>query len=109
MGQKMSAFVHAQGIKTVHAGGGGKKWQSSVHVVVECPLIKTLSSIDFLYVSGSFLVISCNTGELWPMPKPISVKYLTVKCTHFDFFCPFLTFSYETKTSERHVRKIRSY
>ena len=22
-GQKMSVFVHAQGIKTVHAGGGG--------------------------------------------------------------------------------------
>ena len=34
-GQKMSAFVHAQGIKTVHAGGGGRKWQNSVHVVVE--------------------------------------------------------------------------
>ena len=38
-GQKMSVFVHAQGIKTVHAGGWGvKKWQNSVHVVVECPL-----------------------------------------------------------------------
>ena len=36
----MYVFVHAQGIKTVHAGGGGgvKKWQNSVHVVVECPL-----------------------------------------------------------------------
>ena len=36
-GQKMSVFVHAQGIKSVHAegGGGGKKWQNSVHVVVE--------------------------------------------------------------------------
>ena len=35
-GQKMSVFVHAQGIKTVHeGGGGGKKWQISVHVVVE--------------------------------------------------------------------------
>ena len=35
----MSVFVHAQGIKTVHAGGGGvKKWQNSVHIVVECPL-----------------------------------------------------------------------
>ena len=38
-GQIMSVFVHAQGIKTVHAGGEGvKKWQNSVHVVVECPL-----------------------------------------------------------------------
>ena len=36
----MSVFVHAQGIKTVHRGGRGvvKKWQNSVHVVVECPL-----------------------------------------------------------------------
>ena len=36
----MSIFVHTQGIKTVHTGGGGgfKKWQNSVHVVVECPL-----------------------------------------------------------------------
>ena len=34
-GQK-NFFVHAQGIKTVHAGGVGvKKWQNSVHVVVE--------------------------------------------------------------------------
>ena len=32
----MSVFVHAQGIKTVHAGGGGG-WQNFVHVVVECP------------------------------------------------------------------------
>ena len=34
-GQKMSDFVHAQGIKTVNAGGGGQKWKNSVHVVVE--------------------------------------------------------------------------
>ena len=36
-GPKMSVFVHAQGITTVHAGGV-KGWQNSVHVVVECPL-----------------------------------------------------------------------
>ena len=36
----MSVFVHALGIKTDHARGGGvKKWQNSVHVVGECPLI----------------------------------------------------------------------
>ena len=35
--KKCRFFVHAQGIKTVHAGGV-KKWQNSVHVVVECPL-----------------------------------------------------------------------
>ena len=35
----MSGFVHAQGIKTVHSGGGGvKKWQNSVYIVVEYPL-----------------------------------------------------------------------
>ena len=37
-GFKNVFFVHAQGIKTVHAGGGGggvKKWPNSVHVVVE--------------------------------------------------------------------------
>ena len=36
-GQEMYVFVHAQGIKTVHAGGG-QKWQNSVHVVFESPL-----------------------------------------------------------------------
>ena len=43
-GQKMSVFVHAQGIKTVHAGGV-KKWQNSVHVVVECPLIQMSNNL----------------------------------------------------------------
>ena len=37
-GQKMSVFVHAQDIKTVHGGGGDQKCQNSVHVVVEWPL-----------------------------------------------------------------------
>ena len=31
----MSVFVHAQDIRSVHKGGGGKKWQISVHVVVD--------------------------------------------------------------------------
>ena len=34
----MSVFVHAQDIKTVHAGRGVNKCQNSVHVVVECSL-----------------------------------------------------------------------
>ena len=37
----MFVFVHDQGIyqlSTQGAGGGVKKWQDSVHVVVECPL-----------------------------------------------------------------------
>ena len=38
-GSKISVFVHAQGIKTVHVRDEGfKTWQNSVHVVVECPL-----------------------------------------------------------------------
>ena len=49
-GQKMSVFVHAQGIKTVRAGGGVKKWQNSVHVVVECPLM--IWQIDLLSFSS---------------------------------------------------------
>ena len=46
----MSVFVHAQGIKTVPVWGGAKKWQKSVHVVVEWPLIgfKTLNAIIYL-------------------------------------------------------------
>ena len=37
----MSVFVYAQGIKTVQGWGAGvKKRQNSVHVVVECPLMK---------------------------------------------------------------------
>ena len=48
----MSVFVHAQGIKTVHGGGGGvKKWQNSVHVVDECPLrIKFDFGIQFTFL-----------------------------------------------------------
>ena len=38
--QKMSVFVHAEGIKTVHPGGGSKKDKNSVHIVDEWPLIK---------------------------------------------------------------------
>ena len=63
MGQKMSVFVYAQGIKTVHAGGPGgvKKWQNSVHVVVECPLIVVskirgnLSRAEYLVMYGQLV------------------------------------------------------
>ena len=44
----MSVLVHAQGINTVHAGGGVKKWQNSVHAVVECP--PTQWKQDWVYV-----------------------------------------------------------
>ena len=52
----MTVFVHAQGIKTVHAGRGGgdvKKWQNSVHVVVECPLSQIVyNKVDFFCVKN---------------------------------------------------------
>ena len=35
-GQKLSVFVHAQGIKTIHAERGLGVKQNSVRVVVEC-------------------------------------------------------------------------
>ena len=45
--QKMSVFVHAQVVKTVHTGGEGvKKWQNSVHIVVEWPLIIVSTTIQ---------------------------------------------------------------
>ena len=53
----MSVFIHAQGIKTVHAGGGGggvKKWQNSVHVVVECPLTKTTKKVPVSSIGKYF-------------------------------------------------------
>ena len=42
--------VHGQSIKSVHTEGGGvKKWQKSVHVVVECPLKQVqLTVTDFV-------------------------------------------------------------
>ena len=52
-GQKMSVFVHAQGIKTVHAGRWGwgwvEKWQNYVQVV-EYPLCKLLLIFISAYV-----------------------------------------------------------
>ena len=58
----MFVFVHAQGIKTVHARGGGvKKWQNSVHVVVECPL--TLIVAFFLAL---FDVSMCHKSNFLP-------------------------------------------
>ena len=62
-GQKMSVFVHSQGIKTVQAGGRGvKKWQNSVHVVVECPLTK-ITLFAHGGVSKTFLWYIC----IWQM------------------------------------------
>ena len=54
----MSVFVHAQGIKTVHAGGGGgQKWKNYVHVVVECPLMLIKKDNCFKPRTSPFLVV----------------------------------------------------
>ena len=62
----MSIFVHAQGIKTVHAGGGGgvKKWQNSVHVVVECPL-STMREPDFLVENANMNQIASDIAKIF--------------------------------------------
>ena len=55
-GQKLSVFVHAQGIKTVHAGERVKKWQNSVHIVVECSL-KTQNGIKFTEIDQCVILM----------------------------------------------------
>ena len=50
-GQETSVFVHAQGKKAVQGGGGVKKWQNSVHVVVECPFSEIL---NYLWIQNNF-------------------------------------------------------
>ena len=60
----MSLFVHAQGIKTVHAGGGGFiKGQNSVHVDVECPLYDMRTDI------GAQVVTLSSGGTRINIPK----------------------------------------
>ena len=49
-GQNISIFVHTQGIKTVYAGGGGRKWQNSVHVVVVCPPRVRVKNAKFFFL-----------------------------------------------------------
>ena len=58
----MSVFVHAQGIKTVHAGWVGKKWQNSVHVVVECPLYVVCILIlgNCILILGKYVYLLVN-------------------------------------------------
>ena len=58
MGEKKIFFVHAQGIKTVHAEAGGrvKKWLNFVHVVFERPLFAShlgrLTQMIESYIQG---------------------------------------------------------
>ena len=49
----MAVFVQDQGIKTVHAGGGGvKKCQNSFHVVGECPTTSRGLAIESEQISS---------------------------------------------------------
>ena len=59
-GQKMSVFVHAQGIKTVHAGGGRgfKKWQNSVQIIV----ISYISPNIYIYARTKWCAILEGLG-----------------------------------------------
>ena len=67
----MSVFVHAQVMKTVHVGGRGvKKWQNSVQVNVECPLITFLRNIMtfpiyILNATISFVAIFFSDSLNW--------------------------------------------
>ena len=53
----MSVFVHAQGIKTIHAGG--KQWQNYVHVVVESPQSRT-DKVERNAPTGIFILLPTN-------------------------------------------------
>ena len=80
----MSVFVHAQGIKTVHAGGGRdvKKWQNSVHVVVEGPLSRTHWSCS------AFAISNTKSSNSWFLPLSsikLSCKY--VQENNLFYFC----------------------
>jgi hypothetical protein len=65
--KKMYVFVHVEGIKNFHAGGV-KKWQNSVHVVVECPLRMSAIVILGLIVCNyqTFLASILLTKEYFP-------------------------------------------
>ena len=69
-GQKMSVFVHAQGIKTVHARGGAKKGQNYIHVIVECHP----------------MAIACVLHGFWQIHKIILQSLCVCLSVHLIFF-----------------------
>ena len=112
-GQKMSFFVHAQGIETVHGGGGVKKWQNSVHVIDEWPPIiypnHASSKSKFVWFSQSIFFV----GFFWTfwflesfqtfamskiswnhsvLPNSIKEKWMTFKCQKVLRLLPQITF-----------------
>ena len=78
----MSVFVHAQGIKTVQAGGvGSKSGKNYVHVVVECPRISGItlerSHISHFKVKICIVVRHLKTyGFMLQSTKATSTVYL---------------------------------
>ena len=54
----MSVLVHAQSIKTVHAGAGAKKWQNIVHVVVGW--INTVK--DLITIQHKIIILGVTTA-----------------------------------------------
>ena len=71
----MSVFVHAQGIKTVHAGEGVQKLQNSVHVVVEWPQRRKRPSA-FL---GTFFIVHSALRHYEPKWKIGDQNFLALK------------------------------
>ena len=103
----MSAFVHAQSIKTVHAGGVGvKKWQNSVHVVIECPLsqdrlifcakkvkIKELlldqSNLRSTVKLKPFEILALYNGDLWVPQPETSIALMAIDVPPFTLCCDY--------------------
>ena len=53
----MSVFVHAQGIKTVHAGGGGKNGKILSTYLLNAPLwVVYLCTLCFVGIYNRFLL-----------------------------------------------------
>ena len=73
---KISVFVHAQGMKTVQAGGWWvRKWQNLVHVVVECAL-------TLLITKSAFFLIFSVTADSFKQSLFVNIiletKYLLI-------------------------------
>ena len=72
----MSVSVHAQGIKTVHAGGMGvKNWPNSVHVVVECPLIQSNVEVTVKILEISFTIIQLYLKQQLNVNRTVGLQW----------------------------------
>ena len=91
--QKISVFVHAHGIKLSTQGRGVKKWQNSVNVVVECPLMalefmmlcyffkdkyddrREKSNLLTYVIQKSFRPAQSTSGVGWTWSERIKTKF----------------------------------